>query len=125
LDDRVPDIEDRHANVELARLKGEVLLERVEPSVGDGVLIDLVHEVHAEEDWHNEGVQFLNELLLLGALLQLGTELIHSAGVLRLVVSLDVKDVQLLIIERILSVHRQVSLSFRDLRHGRADILFV
>jgi hypothetical protein len=125
LDDRVPDIEDRHANVELARLKGEVLLERVEPSVGDGVLIDLVHEVHAEEDWHNKGVQFLNELLLLGALLQLGTELIHSAGVLRLVVSLDVKDVQLLIIERILSVHRQVSLSFRDLRHGRADILFV
>jgi hypothetical protein len=125
LDDRVPDVEDRHANVELARLKGEVLLERVEPSVGDGVLIDLVHEVHAEEDWHNEGVQFLNELLLLGALLQLGTELIHSAGVLRLVVSLDVKDVQLLIIERILSVHRQVSLSFRDLRHGRADILFV
>jgi hypothetical protein len=125
LDDRVPDIEDRHANVELARLKGEVLLERVEPSVGDGVLIDLVHEVHAEEDWHNEGVQFLNELLLLGALLQLGTELIHSAGVLRLVVSLDVKNVQLLIIERILSVHRQVSLSFRDLRHGRADILFV
>jgi hypothetical protein len=125
LDDRVPDIEDRHANVELARLKGEVLLERVEPSVGDGVLIDLVHEVHAEEDWHNEGVQFLNELLLLGALLQLGTELIHSAGVLRLVVSLDVKNVQLLIIERILSVHRQVSLSFRGLRHGRADILFV
>jgi hypothetical protein len=109
----------------LARLKSEVLLERVKPSVGDGVLIDLVHEVHAEEDWHDEGVQFLNELLPLGALLQLGTELIHSAGVLRLVVSLDVKNVQLLIIERILSVHRQVSLSFRGLRHGRADILFV
>jgi hypothetical protein len=77
LDEGIACIQDRHTHVELVALQPKVLLKAIQPGIGDGVLVELVHEVHAEDDGHDEGVQTSDELSLLWRLCRARTELIH------------------------------------------------
>ena len=66
LDQRVPDVQDRHTDVELIPGQLEVFLQPVEPSVCNGILVEFVHEVHGKHDRQNVPVELLDESFLGG-----------------------------------------------------------
>lgn len=48
----------------------------VESSVGNGILVKFVHEVHAEDDWHNVPIELAEQNPLFFRVLGVGTELV-------------------------------------------------
>lgn len=50
----------RYGGVEVATLHAEILLEVVETSLGDGVSVDVVEEVHDAKTW----LRFLSKMRL-------------------------------------------------------------
>lgn len=61
LDQGVAGVENGDTDVELVTSEAEVLFERVESSVGNCILVELVHEVHAEDDGHNVPIQLAEQ----------------------------------------------------------------
>lgn len=76
LDEGVPGVENGDTDVELIASEAQVLLEIVESSVGNGILIKLVHEIHAEDDWHNVPIKLAEQSPLFFRVLGVGTELV-------------------------------------------------
>lgn len=76
LDEGVPGVENGDTDVELIASEAQVLLKMVESSIGNGVLVKLVHEVHAEDDWHNVPIELAEQSPLFFRVLGVGTELV-------------------------------------------------
>lgn len=79
LNQGIPCIKHGNTDIEMVPGKSQVLLESVESGVGDGILVELVHEVHAEHDRHNVPIEFSNEFGLFRCVKCVGTEMISLA----------------------------------------------
>lgn len=64
LDQSITSVKDRNADVKLVAFEAKFLFESVQTSIRDGVLVEFVHKVHAEDDGHDKGVESLDERFL-------------------------------------------------------------
>jgi len=79
LDQGISSIKNGNTDVELVPDESQVLLESVESGVGDSVLVELVHEVHAEHDRHNVPIELSNKFCLFWCVKCVGTKMIRLA----------------------------------------------
>ena len=79
LNQGIPCIKHGNTDIELVPDESQVLLESVESGVGDSVLVELVHEVHAEHDRHNVPIEFPDKFGLFWCVKCVGTKMIRLA----------------------------------------------
>ena len=80
LDQGITSVKNRNTDVELVSDETEILFKAVQTSVCDSILVELVHEVHAEDNRHDMPIELSNEFRLLGCVGGVGTKVICLAN---------------------------------------------